>query len=102
MQHVWDIIGMRPPQIAGFGGRGGGGGGGGGFGAALGNLADAGSYVVTLSVGGQTYKQTFRVEKVGMGDNAALADTADDDEGADLNGGIFPKKDAPAFPIWWW
>ena len=98
VQRVWDIIGMRAPQVAGTGR----GGGGGGFGAALGPLADAGSYVVTLTAGGQTYKQTFRVERVGMGDNAALADLEVETEAAeDLNGGILPKKEASPFRVWW-
>jgi len=95
VQRVWDIIGMHAPQV---GGRGGG-----GFGAGFGNLADAGSYVVTLTAGGQTYKQTFRVERVGTGDNAAMADSADDgDDQGDINGGIFPKAEASPFRLWWW
>jgi photosystem II stability/assembly factor-like uncharacterized protein len=98
VQRVWDIIGMRAPQVAGTGR--GGGGGFGGFGA--GTLADAGSYVVTLTAGGQTYKQTFRVEKVGMGDNAAMADLEVEGEAEDINGGIFPKAEASPFRVWWW
>jgi hypothetical protein len=50
---------MSPPGGGGGGGRGGGGGFGGGGGA----LAPTGDYLVTLSIGGQTYKQTFRVEQ---------------------------------------
>jgi hypothetical protein len=98
VQRVWDIIGMRPPVVAGRGF----GGGGGGFGALFGNLADAGAYTVTLQAGGQTLKQTFRVERVGTGDNAALADQQDDEDDADINGGIFPKQDASPFVVWWW
>jgi hypothetical protein len=61
VNRVWGIIGMSPPAGAG-GGRGGGGGGGrGGFGG--GNLAGTGDYLATLTIGGQTFKQTFRVEQ---------------------------------------
>jgi photosystem II stability/assembly factor-like uncharacterized protein len=57
IQRIWGIIGMSP-AAAGGGGRGGGGGFGGG-----GLVAPTGDYLVTLTVGGQTYKQTFRVEQ---------------------------------------
>jgi sortilin (neurotensin receptor 3) len=60
VQRIWSIIGMNPPSL---GGRGGGG----GFGGGGANLADTGDYLVTLSVGGQTYKQTLRVERVSGG-----------------------------------
>jgi photosystem II stability/assembly factor-like uncharacterized protein len=53
---IWGIIGMSPPG-------GGGGGGRGGFGGGGGALAPTGDYLVTLTIGGQTYKQTFRVEQ---------------------------------------
>ena len=56
---IWQLIGMPQPS---FGGRGGG-----GFGGAGATLANTGDYLVTLSVGGQTYKQTFRVERVSGG-----------------------------------
>ncbi|MEJ7810753.1 MAG: hypothetical protein WKG32_10130 [Gemmatimonadaceae bacterium] len=94
IQRVWDIIGMRPPVVA--GGRGGGGGGGGGaFG---GQLAEPGTYVVTLTVNGQTLKQTFRVERVGTGDDVTAASGDEDDkEREDLNGGILPKPDESPF-----
>ncbi|MEO7454951.1 MAG: hypothetical protein ABIY52_01720 [Gemmatimonadaceae bacterium] len=81
-QKIWDIIGMRPPQ----GGRGGGGGFGGG-----GNVAEAGTYVVTLSANGQTFKQTFRVERVGTGDDLSVGPDEDGDDNEDINGGILPK-----------
>ena len=58
VQRIWGIIGMNPPG-GGFGGGGGGGGRGGGGG---GGIASTGDYMVTLTIGGQTYKQTFRVE----------------------------------------
>jgi hypothetical protein len=54
--------------------------------------------VETLQAGGQTYKQSFRVERVGTGDNAAMAESDDQsDDDANINGGIFPKKVASAF-----
>ncbi len=81
-QKIWDIIGMRPPT----GGRGGGGGGFGG-----GNTAEAGTYVATLTANGQTWKQTFRVERVGMGDDMSVGPDEDGEENEDLNGGILPK-----------
>jgi hypothetical protein len=56
IQRIWGIIGMSPPG-------GGGGGGRAGFGGFGGNVAPTGDYLVTLSIGGQTYKQTFRVEQ---------------------------------------
>lgn len=52
---------MNPPAV---GGRGGGGG---GFGGAGANIANTGDYLVTMVVGGQTYRQTFRVERVSGG-----------------------------------
>ncbi|MDB4892330.1 MAG: hypothetical protein JWL61_4185, partial [Gemmatimonadetes bacterium] len=85
-QKIWDLIGMKAPA----GGRGGGGGFGGG-----GNLVEPGTYVATLTAGGQTYKQTFRVERVGTGDDVTIAQD-EDGEPENLNGGILPK--APASP----
>jgi hypothetical protein len=58
--HIWSIIGMTPPAAP--GGRGGGGGGGAG-----GNVANTGDYLVTMTVNGQTYKQSFRVERFSGG-----------------------------------
>jgi photosystem II stability/assembly factor-like uncharacterized protein len=56
VRRIWGIIGMSQPS--GFaGGRGGG-----GFGGPVGATASTGDYLVTLTVGGQTFKQTFRVE----------------------------------------
>ena len=46
------------------GGGGGGRGGGGGFGGGGAPLVDPGDYLVTLSVGGQTYRQKLRVERL--------------------------------------
>ncbi len=82
---IWDIIGMKPPQ----GGRGGGG----GFGGGGGNLVEGGTYVATLTANGQTYKQSFRVERSGMGDDVIFSqDNGDDqDDNTDINGGILPK-----------
>jgi hypothetical protein len=55
---IYSIIGMTPPVAAGRGGRGGAAGGRGAF------TAGEGEYLVTLSVGGQTYKQVLHVEHV--------------------------------------
>ena len=43
-----------------------------------------------LSAGGQTYKQTFRVERVGTGDDVTIAQEEEGEQG-DLNGGILPR-----------
>ena len=61
---IWALIGMNPPNV---GGRGGGG----GFGGGGGTLANTGDYLVTMVVNGQTYKQTFRVERVSGGEEGA-------------------------------
>jgi hypothetical protein len=63
VQRIWQLIGMTPPVV---GGRGGGG----GFGGAGQSLANTGDYLVTLTVNGQTMKQTFRVERVSGSDDA--------------------------------
>ena len=56
-------IGQRLSALTGGGGGGGrGGGGGGGFGG--GPLAPSGDYLVTLTVGGQSYRQKLRVERL--------------------------------------
>jgi len=68
VQQIWNIIGMNPPAV---GGRGGGGGG--GFGGAGASMANTGDYLVTMVVGGQTFKQTFRVERVSGGADAGVA-----------------------------
>ena len=70
---IWNLIGMNAPAAPGRGG------GGGGFGGAGGNLANTGDYLVTMAVGAQTYKQTFRVERVSGGSDAA-PDFGGDDE----------------------
>jgi hypothetical protein len=64
VRRIWGIIGMNPPGGA-AGGRGGGGGGRGGFGG--GAVAEPGTYLVTLTVNGQTLRQTFRVERTIVG-----------------------------------
>jgi len=69
VQQIWNIIGMNPPAV---GGRGGGGGGGGGGGAGA-SMANTGDYLVTMVVNGQTFKQTFRVERVSGGADAGVA-----------------------------
>ena len=71
INRIWAIIGMPQPAPAGGGGRGGGGGGGGRGGAGGGATAGTGDYLVTLTIGGQTYKQTFRVEANGVSGGAA-------------------------------
>ncbi|HEX4683806.1 MAG TPA: hypothetical protein VH277_13900 [Gemmatimonadaceae bacterium] len=70
---IWQLIGVTPPAV---GGRGGGGG---GFGGALGSLANTGDYLVTMNVNGQTYRQTFRVERV-SGDADVGGNFGGDDE----------------------
>jgi hypothetical protein len=67
VNRIWGIIGMSPPAAP--GGRGGGGGGRGGFGG--GATASTGDYLATLTIGGQTYKQTFRVENSGVAAGAS-------------------------------
>ena len=66
VNRIWGIIGMSQPG-GGAGGRGGGGGR--GFGGA--ELAPTGDYLVTLTIGGQTYKQTFRVEQSNTGGSSS-------------------------------
>jgi hypothetical protein len=66
---IWALIGMNPPNVGGRGG--GGGGGGGGFGGAGATMANTGDYLVSMVVNGQTYKQTFRVERVSGGEDGA-------------------------------
>ncbi|CAN5142493.1 hypothetical protein BH09GEM1_BH09GEM1_19850 [soil metagenome] len=89
---IWEIIGMRSPT----GGRGGGGGFGGG-----GNVVEPGMYVVTLAAGGQTYKQTFRVERVAGSDESGIGPVDEQDEDEPINGGIFPKAPGPFVRFWW-
>lgn len=89
-QKIWDVIGMKPPAMSGRGG-------GGGFGGGGGNLVEPGTYVVTLSAGGQTYKQTVRVERSGTGDGDVGAFENDDEDNQDLNGGVFPKAQSSTY-----
>jgi photosystem II stability/assembly factor-like uncharacterized protein len=63
---IYAIIGLKAPAA---GGRGGGGGGGRGARGAV--VAATGEYLVTMTVGGQTYKQVLRVERVGNVDDSA-------------------------------
>jgi hypothetical protein len=64
---IYGIIGLRAP---GGGGRGGGGrgGAGGGRGALV---AGTGEYLVSMTVGGQTYKQVLKVERISGVDDSA-------------------------------
>ena len=57
-------IAQRLSAFTGGGGGGRGGGGGGGFGGGAAPLAPPGDYLVTLTVGGQTYRQKLRVERM--------------------------------------
>ena len=65
MTRIFQIIGMRP--LGGGGGRGGGGGGRGGGGAPGSFTAGTGEYLVTMTVGGQTFRQVLKVERVSGG-----------------------------------
>ncbi len=66
VQKIYAIIGIKPPAA---GGRGGGGGGRGGARGAV--VAGTGEYLVSMTVGGQTYKQILHVERVGNVDDSA-------------------------------
>ena len=77
---------MNPPAPA--GGRGGGGGGGGGFGGGT-STANTGDYLVTLIVNGQSFKQTFRVERVSGGGDVGFQFGEDGDH--DQLGRYTPK-----------
>ncbi len=70
---------MRPP---GQQGRGGGGFGGFGGRGAQAPVVASGDYLVTLTVGGKTYKQLLRVERVSGGDDTS-AFGFDEDEPRD-------------------
>ena len=76
-QELQDLL--RPPgQRGGRGGGGGGfgalfGGGGGGRGGAQAPVVNTGDYLVTLMVGGKSYKQVLRVERMSGGDDTGFA-----------------------------
>jgi hypothetical protein len=79
-------INLRPAEapIGGaVGGPGEGAGGGGGFfgGGRLGNLVDAGDYMVTVIAGGQTMRQVVHVERVGEILNVDFGPDQDEDDG---------------------
>jgi len=87
VEHIWSLIGMNPPNV------------GGGRGvvvvaAALArgrsNNANTGDYLVTMSVNGQTYKQTFRVERVSGGGEVGNPFGIEDDQ-HDQSGHFVPK-----------
>ena len=79
---IWSIIGLAPP--AANNGRGGGGGFGGGA-----TTAPTGDYLATLIVNGQSYRQTFRVERVnGVNDDGS---PFGGDETHDQSGHYTPK-----------
>jgi len=71
----------------GTGGGGGEGGGGGGFfgGGRVGNLVDAGDYMVTINAGGQSMRQVVHVERVGEILNVDFGPEQDEDGGGDPN-----------------
>ena len=76
VRKIFDIIGLKVP---GGGGRGGGGGGRGGAGLPGGFTASTGDYLVTLVIGGQTYKTKLHVERVsGSGDDNSPFGESDD------------------------
>jgi len=79
---IWTLIGMPAPVL---GGRGGGG----GFGGGAANLANTGDYLVTMTVNGQTYKQTLRVERMAGGGEAGGPFGEDDQH--DQSGRYTPK-----------
>jgi hypothetical protein len=53
--------------------------GGGGFGGAQAPAVAAGDYLVSLTVGGKTYKQLLRVERLSGGDDTGRVGGDDDD-----------------------
>jgi photosystem II stability/assembly factor-like uncharacterized protein len=76
VQRIWNLIGVNAPAPA--GGRGGG-----GFGGAFGGgTANTGDYLVTMNVNGQTYRQSFRVERVGGGEDGFNPFGGDDEHDA--------------------
>ena len=85
IQQIWSLIGMNPPAV---GGRGGGGGGGGRWRCGA-SMANTGDYLVTMIVNGQTYKQTFRVERVSGG--AMSGSRSGKDENHDRMGSYTPQ-----------
>jgi Sortilin, neurotensin receptor 3, len=64
VQHIWSVIGMNAPAQGGGRGRGGGGGGFGAQAFAGTFIAGTGDYLVVMNVGGKTYKELLRVERV--------------------------------------
>ena len=52
-----------------------------------------------MTAGGQTYKQTFRVERV-SGNDESTAGPVEEEVQDDINGGIFPKLISPL--VRWW
>ena len=81
-------INLRPAEATTLGpaaAGGGGEGGGGGFfgGGRTGNLVDAGDYMVTINVGGQTMRQYVHVERVGDIVNVDFAPEEEEEGGGD-------------------
>ena len=70
------MIGIRAPQ----GGRGGRGGGGGGRGGGA-TLVGTGDYLVTMTVGGHSYRQTLRVERINGGSDVQQGIGGKEDKG---------------------
>jgi hypothetical protein len=68
---IYSLIGLKAPAGGGRGGGGGGGGGRGGAGGGRGAVfAGTGEYLVTMTVGGQTFKQVLKVERVSGGEDS--------------------------------
>ena len=83
---IWALIGMNAPSL---GGRGGGGGAFAALAGAGSTMATTGDYLVTLVVNGQSYKQTFRVERVSGGEDGPPQ--FGDDERHDSAGRFVPS-----------
>jgi photosystem II stability/assembly factor-like uncharacterized protein len=73
---IFEIIGIKPPA-GGRGGRGGGGGGRGGGG----SLVGTGDYLVTMTVGGHSYRQTLHVERITGGSDVQQGIGGKEDKG---------------------
>jgi hypothetical protein len=76
LQELMRVPGSRTSAGRGFGGLFGGGGGRGG----QAPVVNTGDYLVTLTVGGKTYKQVLRVERLNGGDESGFSFGTDDDD----------------------
>ena len=73
MQELQQLL--RPPGQGGRGGRGGG-----GFGGGQPPAVAAGDYLVTLTVGGKTYKQVLRVERLASAEGAGRVGVEEEED----------------------